>query len=66
MLAIAGIQIIMQGQGLSPWKGGGFGMYSTYHWKQTEIWYRVNGKVHRLVRISTVAGIHGSPRRESR
>ncbi len=49
MLAIAGIQIIMQGQGLSPWKGGGFGMYSTYHWKQTEIWYRVNGKVHRLV-----------------
>ena len=49
MLAIAGIQIIMQGQGLSPWKGGGFGMYSTYHWKQTEIWYSVNGKVHRLV-----------------
>jgi hypothetical protein len=32
-------------QNLSPWKGGGFGMYSTYHPASRQIWAKVNTRV---------------------
>lgn len=37
-------RVQVEGQGLTPWKGGGMGMYSDFHYRDHEVWLRLDGE----------------------
>ena len=58
LLVVAGWQMYrVQVDDLSPWKGGGFGMYSTVHFDDYQIWveWRVPGRPASFVNMSRPA-----------
>ena len=45
LLLVASWQRIqVEGRGLTPWKGGGMGMYSDFHYRDHELWLRLDGE----------------------
>jgi hypothetical protein len=44
LLLVAGHQrYLVESRGLTPWKGGGMGMYSDFHYRDHEVWLRLDG-----------------------